>query len=116
MFGIPGGCQNLLSSPEPPAEAKGNWGGLHGGGRARPLGAKNPETWEPFGGGAGPDERGVSSRGRSHLEVEGTNEEQRSGKRAGLWRLGGAPGRGRGHGGEAGLTRAQFPPRGTRRP
>ena len=53
MFGIPGGCQNLLSSPEPPAEAKGNWGGLHGGGRARPLGAKNPETWKAFGWGRG---------------------------------------------------------------
>lgn len=50
------------------------------------------------------------------MEVEGTNEEERSGKRAGLWRLGGAPGRGRGYGGEAGLTRAQFPRRGTRRP
>ena len=42
MFGIPGGCRNLLSSPEPPAEAKGNWCCLHGGGCARLLHAKNP--------------------------------------------------------------------------
>lgn len=54
MFGIPGGCQNLLSSPEPPAEVKGNWGGLLGGGRARPLQAKNPGTWESFDWGRGP--------------------------------------------------------------
>lgn len=79
MFGIPGGCQNLLSSPEPPAEVKGNWDGLLGGGRTRPLHAKNPGTWESFDWGRGP------GKGRVFQE-----EESGSGNRAGLWRRGGA--------------------------
>ena len=75
MFGIPGGCRNLLSSPEPPAEAKGNWCGLHGGGRARPLRAKNPGPGSLLAGGRGLRERAPQEE-----------EESGSGKRAGLRR------------------------------
>ena len=79
---------------------------VRGGGRARPLGLRSGGTWEAVLGleGSGLRKGGGSSRRRRHLEVEGTNEVERSGKRAGLWRRGGDTGK------RAGLTRAQRPP------
>lgn len=113
MFGIPGGCRNLLSSPEP-LQLEGRLG-VRGGGRALQL-RQQSRTWEPVIGWEGRGLRkrgGSSSRRRSRLEVEGTTDVLGSGKgegplerRRGFWRRGGANARTASSGGEPGVPRA----------